>query len=376
LRTQVWTPLEAHLPPDTRVVLVAPDGALMALPWAALPAAKEDEVLLEQYALAVVPHGPFLLEQLTVSEPLAAPHGGVLAVGGVYYGQRPRPLQQHSASGASVGPGQPVPVRPAERGRNGKYWPYLPESLREASHVLRLADRQPRLPLLSGADASTERLLVELPRARWALLATHGFFADPTFRSAARLDEADFRLEPSGERAAPGARNPLVLSGLALAGANLKAGPDGGVLTAEAIAGLPLGELELAVLSACESGLGEVAGGEGVLGLQRAFHLAGCPDVVATLWRVDDDASAALVKLLFHRLWYGNLSPMDALRRSQLDVYLWPELVAELARAEGPDFDRQAARLDAGQEGHRPGVRSETKRWAAFVLSGAGRHNR
>jgi CHAT domain len=65
---------------------------------------------------------------------------------------------------------------------------------------------------------------------------------------------------------------------------------------AEGLAGLNLDQLELAVLSACETGLGEAASGEGVLGLQRAFHLGGCRNLVASLWKVDDDASAAFFR--------------------------------------------------------------------------------
>src|SRR5205814_5061847 len=112
-------------------------------------------------------------------------------------------------------------------------------------------------------------------------------------------DEKAFAQRRKGERVAPGARNPLVLSGLVLAGANLPPRPDslgiaqgdGGILTAEAVASLPLVNLELAVLSACETGLGEVAGGEGVFGLQRAFHLAGARTVIASLWKIDDTAT-------------------------------------------------------------------------------------
>src|SRR5262249_57169198 len=99
------------------------------------------------------------------------------------------------------------------------------------------------------------------------------------------------------------------------AGANLpgkEAGPDGGILTAEALAGLNLSGLELAVLSACETGLGEAADGEGVFGLQRAFHLAGTRNVVASLWKVNDDATAALIALVYHHLWRANLRPLGA----------------------------------------------------------------
>ena len=76
---------------------------------------------------------------------------------------------------------------------------------------------------------------------------------------------------------------------------DVEAGPDGGILTGEAIAGLQLEKLKLVVLSACETGLGANTDTEGVRGLQRAFHLAGCPDVVASLWEVNDEATAALM---------------------------------------------------------------------------------
>src|SRR5262249_40093898 len=153
---------------------------------------------------------------------------------------------------------------------------------------------------LSGADASTARVLADLPRARHAHLATHGFFADPPFRSVLQLDEKLFerRMSDHGEvleRIGAGAQSPLVLSGLVLAGANRADQADRGILTADAIVSLPLQHLELVVLSACDTGLGEVAGGEGVFGLQRAFHLAGAHNVVASLWKVDDEATAALM---------------------------------------------------------------------------------
>ena len=80
------------------------------------------------------------------------------------------------------------------------------------------------------------------------------------------------------------------------------------ILTAEAIAGLDLQRLELAVLSACETGLGEVAAGEGVFGLQRAFHQAGCRNVVASLWTMDDQATTVLMRLFYEELWQKHRS--------------------------------------------------------------------
>jgi hypothetical protein len=196
-------------------------------------------------------------------------------------------------------------------------WNYLPGTLREVDQVIALAGDRP-VCLRRGAAAGTGPVLADLPRARWAHLATHGFFADPSLRSALQLDERLFAGPDRRVRAAPAARNPLVLSGLVLSGANRplpadapdRARHDGGILTAEAIAGLPLQGLELAVLSACETGLGEVAGGEGVFGLQRAFHLAGTHAVVASLWKVDDRATRALMAE-FYRQLAGRVKPEE-----------------------------------------------------------------
>ena len=85
------------------------------------------------------------------------------------------------------------------------------------------------------------------------------------------------------------------MSGLVLAGANRPGTPGRGLVTGELLVDRDLSGLDLAVLSACDTGLGDVAGGEGVFGLARAFHVAGCRDVVASLWKVDDQATAALM---------------------------------------------------------------------------------
>src|SRR5262245_64858353 len=96
------------------------------------------------------------------------------------------------------------------------------------------------------------------------------------------------------------------MTGLIFVGANREKTPGRGIVTGEALIDLDLSGLDLAVLSACETGLGDVAGGEGVFGLQKAFHLAGCKAVVASLWKVDDDATAALMGLFYRGLWVDN----------------------------------------------------------------------
>lgn len=212
------------------------------------------------------------------------------------------------------------------------------------------------------------------------------------------MDEQIFGQRQGGERQTPGARNPLVLSGLVFAGANLPRPRDeygipegdGGIVTAEAIAALPLGKLELAVLSACDSGVGEVAAGEGVFGLQRAFHLAGAQNVVASLWKVDDDATDLLMELFYRNLWEERMPPLEALRQAQLAVYRHPERIEQAASRGRPSGSTASAspvasgptrgpapggpvELPGGMRARSRVVHAATRQWAAFVLSGAGR---
>jgi CHAT domain-containing protein len=361
LRRLLWEPLARRLPAETTTIYLAPEGALARLPWAALPGQSAGTVLLEAHAVAVVPHGVFLLERLKEGPRPSRKDDLLLAVGAVAYGQR----------AASAG-GQTAARHPAVPGERRLRWPPLPATAAELDKVLALAESRPRLDQ-RGAAATAERVLEDLPRARWAHLATHGFFADARFRSFLQTDEKAFERGRGGERRGHGARSPLVLSGLVLAGANLPRGAkaDGGILTAEAIAGLDLGRLDLAVLSACESGLGDEGGGEGVFGLQRAFHLAGARNVVASLWQVDDEATAALMGLFYHHLWVEKRPPLEALRQAQLALCHHPERVSQLARLRGPEFEK-AARLPAAS-GAASGRRASARLWAGFILSGAGR---
>jgi CHAT domain-containing protein/Tfp pilus assembly protein PilF len=373
LRRLFWEPLAKHMSQDCQTLLLAPDGALTQLPWAAMPITKEGRVLLEDYAVAVAPHGPYLLERLTSRSQAEDQKAVLLAVGAVKYDAKPQ-----AAEGKTVVAWN----RAAEWGDRKVIWNDLPGTRKELDKVIDRAGKR-TVHRLTGAQASTNRLLAELPKARWVHLATHGFFADKKFRSILQIDEKLFDQRNFREGPPPGARNPLVLSGLVLAGANLplpkdlkeRTESDGGILTAEAIAGLPLHKMELAVLSACETGLGEVAGGEGVFGLQRAFHLAAAKNVVASLWKVDDQATAALMALFYDKLWRQKKSALVALREAQLTLYQHPERIASLAKERGPNFEK-VVRLpvtpDKGTKAS-PKGKAATKLWAGFVLSGLGR---
>jgi CHAT domain-containing protein len=185
----------------------------------------------------------------------------------------------------------------------------------------------------------------------------------------------------TGQQATVTGRNPLILSGIVLAGANrppqtdawgAPAGDDG-ILTAEEVAELELSGAELVVLSACETGLGDVAGGEGVFGLQRAFGLAGARAVIASLWKVDDAATLLLMEEFYANLWQKKLPKLEALRQAQLTVLRNPDQIDQRRQQLDQELARRGLKLDqikALPNGGKIQGRSHPALWAAFVLSG------
>ena len=379
LRQLVWEPLDKQLD-GIHTVYICPDGTLTSVPWGALPGREANQVLLEKYSFAIVPGGEFLVQGKARSQPPTAEQATLLAVGDVSYDEKPDDKPQQLAG---VNRGGVV------RGEQQLPWPDLPGTKHELAQIAALFNSAApvdnrRALMLTAAEASPARVLTELPKARWAHLGTHGFFAHPRFLSVFNLKEKTFKKEYSffsGQRTYFTGRNPLLLSGLVLAGANL-ASDEGasaisqrgrGILSAEAIAALPLENLELVVLSACETGLGDVAGGEGVFGLQRAFHLAGAHNVISSLWKVNDGATAFLMKEFYGNLWgKPGCSSIEALRKAQLTVYRHPEKVAQYARDRGIAWESPKP-LPAGASAKPSRPTSPIKWWAAFVLSGPGR---
>jgi CHAT domain-containing protein len=367
LRRRVWEPVARHLPADTETVYHAPDGALTRLPWAALPGEQPGTVLLERYTVAVVPHGRHLLARLRGPKQQDFA-GALLVVGGVDYDAKP------AAADSPPGRGFAATDVPDRAGTPGK-WPHLPATTKELQRLGGVPGLTVRA--VTRTEASTARLFQELPRARLAHLATHGFFAQRALeeerqRADRQLENWEFNLNRTTPEIGLGRRNPLAYAGLVLAGANKpeEAGPDGGILTGETLIHLPLERLELAVLSACQTGLGSVADGQCVHSLQLAFHVAGCQNVVASLWDVPDEATAALMALFYDELLREHKPPLDALRRAQLTVYRNPGRIKELAErgAERP----KAKASDVPAPAAAPGPRAPVKDWAGFVLSGLG----
>jgi len=363
VRELAWTKIRKEIPQRVKTVYVCPDLVLCRIPWAALPGDKPGTILLEDFAVAVLPHTIFLLDKLWSQDSRPYRSGGILVVGGVAYD-----ADAPAADPVALDRGE-IPIKSGQM----VGWAALPGAAAEAKGVAGAAAKKKLSSrTLGGEMASTFAVLAALPKARYAHLATHGFFADPSFRSAFQVDPKLFETTWRGERVGAGALSPLVMTGLVFAGANRPDTPGRGVLTGEALIDLDLSGLKLAVLSACETGLGDVAGGEGTFGLQRAFHLAGTRDVVASLWKVPDRATAALMALFYRNLWDKDMTPIEALRKAQLEIYRNLEKIPEVAAGFRGKFVEVPGR---GEEATKPGVggKAHSRLWAAFTLSGPGR---
>jgi CHAT domain-containing protein len=135
----------------------------------------------------------------------------------------------------------------------------------------------------------------------------------------------DNRPAPINNTYSSNKENPLLRSGLALAGINLrKSGTEDGVLTALEAAGLNLRGTKLVVLSACETGVGDVANGEGVYGLRRALAIAGAESQLISLWKVNDLGTKDLMVSYYKRLM-NNVGRSEAVRQTQLEMLQHPK---------------------------------------------------
>ena len=164
--------------------------------------------------------------------------------------------------------------------------------------------------------------------------------------------------------------HPGLLSGLAFAGANLPPndGKDDGILTALEVSALDLSNVDTVVLSACETGLGEAAGSEGLLGLQRAFQVAGAHTCVASLWSVHDTATQILMLRFYENLWQRRMGKLEALREAQIWALRNPkEFFGKFTKEE--KFAARGLDLPPLDE-IADGQPTPVYYWAPFVLSG------
>ena len=376
LRRQLWEPLLKHVH-EARVILVSTDGFLGRLPLAALPGREPGTYLIDDYRIASIPVPQLLPEVVGKEVSRDAEYQSVLLVGDVNYDAGETDVE-------SDRPPPAIETFASARAASGQTWSGLKETGREIEFIKGLFRQSgsagdSTIIDLRGAAATESAFRAHAPDCQLLHLATHGFFAAAKKNSGMSTevisvspDEMGFGQ--SGSRAFE--FSPGQLSGLVFAGANQPLAPigpladeteqDDGIMTADEIAYLPLEGVELAVLSACETGLGKIARGEGLIGIQRSFQVSGVDSIVATIWKVDDKMTRVLMERFYRNLFDKKLSKLDALREAQLWVLNHSSLVEESGNDRGSV--RKTRESDA--EVSKRGARTSPYYWAPFVLSG------
>ncbi len=348
-RSLVWDPILPDLT-GAETVLISPDGPLGAIPFAALPQS-DGRFLIETQRLATVP-APQLLAAGESPGVRSEPGRPLLAVGDLDYGSTSGDPQDSSAS------------RPASRGgRGGQQFDPIPGTAAEIEAIRQLMEKRGlAVDVLSQRRATEVAFREQAPRYQILHVATHGFFADPSAQSA----EAALVAAPS---TGPGARvfDSGLLSGLAMSSANTggDAATGDGILTASEIATIDLSGVDLAVLSACETGLGKEVTGEGLLGIQRAFQVAGARSTVSSLWKVNDHTTQVLMARFYANRSNG-MTDLDALREAQIWMLRHPQEVWSTRTTAAERGDQRVKPKSAA-----PATKQlDPEYWAAFTLSG------
>lgn len=345
LSNLVWQPLAKELQ-DVKTIYYSPTGILHKIN---LNAVRIDEkhVLADRYKLIQL--GNFtnfssrniwpLEDSLTQSNNLT-----VLLIGGVEYGidssqhRNADTTELELLTNLYNGHRGLEPINfestdTLQRSGNWYYLKYTEKEITEINHILKL--KKYDVKTLTGFNATEKAFKTSVQRESPKLIhiSTHGyFFSDPEF--ALNNENNNLNNAPIFKKS----DHPMIRSGLILAGANYawkhgrpyKEGMEDGILTAYEISQMNLSNTELVVLSACETGLGDLQGNEGVFGLQRAFKIAGVKYLIMSLWSVPDKQTAQFM-ISFYKNWIEKkLSIPDAFRTTQkqmrsqgLDPYHW-----------------------------------------------------
>jgi CHAT domain-containing protein/Tfp pilus assembly protein PilF len=286
LDARVMEPLRDSISGTTRL-LISPDGDLNLVPFEAL-IDEHGRYLVEQYATSYLTSGRDLLR---MQVPRASP-GSPVIVADPLFGEAPTGDARAGKARASAQTTRRSVTNGAALSR--LYFAPLSGSAAEARTIKMLF---PESTLLMGRQA-TKASVEQVKAPRILHIASHGFFLDD-------------------ERDQPAAKNPLLRSGLALAGGNVAQGD--GILTALEASGLDLWGTKLVTLSACDTGVGEIRNHEGVYGLRRAFVLAGAETLVMSLWPMSDYVARDAMVGYYTRLRAG-LGRGEALRQAKLAI--------------------------------------------------------
>ena len=314
----VWEPIYRKFGGLNKIYMI-PDGIFNILPIDAIPDVTKGGYLLENYHIKILSSA----RDLVIPPPTKSKGEFVILAGPDYDTDYVPPTVKKAASSRSRGAVKDG-IKLSPQGLRALAFDPLEGAKVEGQTILTVAqDKNARTDFTTGPKAEEQRLRDWKTPPRILHIATHGFFLKEEEKLKARL----LSISRGGAvKPPPPGDNPLLRAGLAFAGINSNApllgeidSDNDGVLTAMEVLSLNLYGTEMVVLSACETGLGEIHAGEGVYGLRRAFQEAGVSNVVNSLWEVSDDATRDLMTGFYNRMLAG-MEARDALREAQLEL--------------------------------------------------------
>jgi CHAT domain-containing protein len=317
----VFHPLLDAIGVNCRKIFIAPDGDLTRLPFEVLPTAKDSRrnLLIDDYSIMYLTTARDIL-QINKKQSGLSNESIVAADPDFDLNSR-----GHNANYSRVSRDFDRSTINFNRLEGTKY---------EGEEISKLLNIQPLM-----GEKVLEYKIKTYRSPKILHIATHGFFLenqddDPNKdKNSMIIEIPEDRSEVRGigstnifnRLSGQGLENPMLRSGLALAGANrwikgetLPEEAEDGILTAEDVSTMDLTDTELVVLSACETGLGQVLTGEGVLGLRRSFVLAGAKTLVMSLWKVPDEQTKELMVDFYKKLLLSGKPRTEALREAQL----------------------------------------------------------
>ena len=310
LYESIIKPIEPYIK-DKKEIIVSPDGNISLIPFEVF-VTPEGKYLIEDYNINYVTTGKDILrfndnaESKKTTVVMADPDYDM----GI--GEKEKIIEKLTTQLAML-------RGDVSRDIRNLHFYRLSDTKEEAQNIEKIFKKDLNLPVKTFLDKEAiEEILLNLESPKILHIATHGFFL--------KNEKIEFKndtplLDEKFNRDIVIVENPALRSGIVLAGANtsIKSGKDDGIVTSEKLVGLNLRGTDLVVLSACNTGVGDIEAGEGIFGLERAFILSGAKTLVVSLWSVPSKETTEMMSD-FYKLLSEGKTKGNALKEAKLEM--------------------------------------------------------